>query len=598
MKLSRLYSNRNDVFRTIDFVEGLNIVFGKITSDGVNQSDSHNLGKTTLCQLIDFCLLSKIGDKSFIKKAENQLKGFVFFLEIELAKESYLTIRRSVDNPSKISLKLASVSKKDFSTTPEADWSHWEVSFNLGKELINTYLRWEIPLAFSYRSYLMYLLRNQNEYGNVFEIDRYSARQSIWKPVLSQMLGLEWEAQKQLLNQAQMKEGLEGKLAFTQSIVQQPSYPSEKECDDAIIQIDSELSQLSSSLRDISVSAVESVVRDSSLPNLEKRISGLQDQVFRLKKKLKLINASLKQKFIGPNLNIESVFRETNLVFPNQVKESFESLVAFNREVFNERKLYLNKVRSEFETSLNQKSIELERFRAEYERLTDALDMHSVSELAASSLTKVASLQKKRMFYINAKAMHKSNNSIKKEYDARRKAMPELKEIIMASCDDLILPTNSTYAAVQDAFNEFISNVINKQSRIDVSSNSQGNYEFKVQILNDLGDETCESDGNTYKKLLCIAFDVALIRSHLNIRYPHFVFHDGVFEAVDDKCKVDLMNQISIACSKGMQYIVTMIDSDLPFGKSLDDFLAGRGEVVLELSDEDDRGLLFKGIRW
>ena len=48
MKLSRLYSNRPDLFDPIEFVPGLNVVMGEIRLPENRSRDTHNLGKTTL----------------------------------------------------------------------------------------------------------------------------------------------------------------------------------------------------------------------------------------------------------------------------------------------------------------------------------------------------------------------------------------------------------------------------------------------------------------------------------------------------------------------------------------------------------------------
>ena len=56
MKISRIYSNKN--FKNITFnLTGLNIISGKIFNPKNMESDSHNLGKSILVDVIDFILL-------------------------------------------------------------------------------------------------------------------------------------------------------------------------------------------------------------------------------------------------------------------------------------------------------------------------------------------------------------------------------------------------------------------------------------------------------------------------------------------------------------------------------------------------------------
>src|SRR6266478_2499823 len=105
MKLSRLYSNKPDIFVPIDFVSGLNVVMAEIRLPENKDKDTHNLGKTTLGLMLDFGFLAGRDGKFFIFKHFDLFKNFVFFLEIELADASFLTVRRGVEEATKISFK-------------------------------------------------------------------------------------------------------------------------------------------------------------------------------------------------------------------------------------------------------------------------------------------------------------------------------------------------------------------------------------------------------------------------------------------------------------------------------------------------------------
>ena len=94
MKLSRLYSNTPELFQPIDFTPGLNVVLAEIRLPENRKKDTHNLGKTTLGRLLDFGFLASRDPKFFLFKHIDLFKGFVFFLEIELADSSYVRLRQ------------------------------------------------------------------------------------------------------------------------------------------------------------------------------------------------------------------------------------------------------------------------------------------------------------------------------------------------------------------------------------------------------------------------------------------------------------------------------------------------------------------------
>ena len=90
MKISKLYSN-NDNFKTIEFDNGINFIL----------SDTNGVGKSSLFKLIDFCLL---GDKHFL--GNEHFKDYIFYIELQIAANRYITIKRPVTNDKNIELKI------------------------------------------------------------------------------------------------------------------------------------------------------------------------------------------------------------------------------------------------------------------------------------------------------------------------------------------------------------------------------------------------------------------------------------------------------------------------------------------------------------
>ena len=89
-----------------------------------------------------------------------------------------------------------------------------------------------------------------------------------------------------------------------------------------------------------------------------------------------------------------------------------------------------------------------------------------------------------------------------------------------------------------------------------------------------------------------------MLRAYLDAKFPRFVFHDGVFESLDDRKKVNLLAVIRRYADLGIQPIITLIDSDLPVWVERDVPTFAQSEIVLELNDEDDQGRLFKMKAW
>jgi uncharacterized protein YydD (DUF2326 family) len=140
--------------------------------------------------------------------------------------------------------------------------------------------------------------------------------------------------------------------------------------------------------------------------------------------------------------------------------------------------------------------------------------------------------------------------------------------------------------------------VIDRKALLRVAVNKSGHLEFKAEILDESGNTTSADLGHTYRKLLCIAFDLAILRAYIDQKFPRFVYHDGVFESLDDRKKENLLTVLDRYTNIGIQSIITSIDSDLPARNVAQNRIFDDHQIVLTLHDESDEGRLFKMKAW
>jgi uncharacterized protein YydD (DUF2326 family) len=159
---------------------------------------------------------------------------------------------------------------------------------------------------------------------------------------------------------------------------------------------------------------------------------------------------------------------------------------------------------------------------------------------------------------------------------------------------------DSLFSSIRLYFSEVVEAVIDRKALLSVAPNQQGHLDFSVEILDESGNSTSADLGFSYRKLLCVAFDLAMTRSHLGGRYPRFVFHDGVLESLDDRKKRNLIDVMRTYSALGVQQIITLIDSDLPALEDGEDDtpVFQDDEIVLRLHDEDEGGRLFRMPSW
>ena len=132
--------------------------------------------------------------------------------------------------------------------------------------------------------------------------------------------------------------------------------------------------------------------------------------------------------------------------------------------------------------------------------------------------------------------------------------------------------------------------MLDKEALISININGEGNLDFKAEIIREDGTQTSESDGKTYKKLLCMAFDIAINEIYLAEKFTHFSFHDGFLENLDNRKKIKFIELLRDITESGYQYVGTLIDSDLP---NQDKNIFTEDEIILLLHD-DINGTLFK----
>lgn len=597
MKLSRLYSNKPDIFEPIDFVEGLNVVLAEIRLPENRAKDTHNLGKTTLGRLLDFGLLMGRDSKFFLFKHLDLFKDFVFFLELEIEDGSHVTVRRSVEEASKVSFKRHQGGHQDFSTLPISAWDHQDVPFDRAKELLDAILDWRELAPWSFRKGLGYLLRSQDDYRDVFHLRKFASSHADWKPYLAHILGFDAKlVADHYAKQAELAE----KQTTAQTIRTElgGSVEDVSKIEGLLLLKQKEAEKKQKLLDAFDFRAQDKDRTKSLVEDIDERIATLNAERYSLNHSRKRILASLEEDQILFNPDeAQRLFEEAGVLFKGQLKKDFEQLIAFNRAITDERRAYLQEERSEVEDQLKRLGSELNALgkkRSEALSFLSDTDIFSkyksVSDELVTLRADIASLERQRGF------LHRLQE-LRAEIRSLGEAIGHLQTRIEADVETQNSHPDSLFSEIRIFFSEIVEEVINRKALLSVAPNREGHLEFRAEILDEAGNATSADLGHTYRKLLCIAFDLAVLRAHLGHKFPRFVYHDGVFESLDDRKKENLLAVIRRYADLGIQPVITLIDSDLP-ARSANDAVFEPGEIVLRLHDENQQGRLFKMPAW
>ncbi|TDR30349.1 DUF2326 domain-containing protein [Hydromonas duriensis] len=588
MKLSKLYTNKSSLFNPIEFNDGLNVVLAEIHLPENKQKNSHNLGKSSLGTIIDFCLLSKRDPNLFLFKHEDVFKEFVFFLEVELASNSFLTIRRSVELASKISFMKHDLKFQDFSSVDISDWSHAEVPFDKSKTLLDGFLNLQSVAPYDFRKGIGFHLRSQIDYEDLFELRKYRGKHVDWKPYVAQILGFDGELVKnQYLHESSLKEK---RKEIARKKAELGDVADGLSRIEGLIQIkQNELEQKQRVLDSFDFASQDQSKITQLVDGLDEEIAYLNQKLYSLELNNKRVQQSLQSTIISFDPEgARKLFDEAGVVFGGQIKKDFEQLIKFNRAISDERQAYLIKEREQIEQESQGLRSELSRLNSERSqnlKFIGSEDIFEKYKVATGDITAIrldlSILERQRLLINELHTMQ-----------SEEKALQEICDFQTASLLSNINTQNSEKGSlfnnIRSYFTDIAQRVLGRNALISVDVNGEEHIYFKEELLNDSGGFTSGNRGHSYKKLLCVAYDLALQKAHLNDKYPHFVFHDGVFESLDDKLKENLLNVFREYTEMGVQSIITLIDSDLPKSKFSDE------EIILMLHDADQGGRIFK----
>ena len=598
MKLSRLYSSKPDLFEPVEFVQGLNVVMAEIRLPENRNRDTHNLGKTTLGRLLDFGFLAKRDAKFFLFKHLELFKDFIFFLEIELEDASFVTIRRGIEEATKISFKRHEAGHQDLSGVPLAERDHQEMPFDRARDLLDGLLDWRALKPWAFRKGLGYLLRSQDDFRDVFHLRKFAAAHSDWKPFLAHVLGFD----AQLVAQHyQKEEQLAEKQSTAQTIKNElgGSIEDISKIEGILLLKQKEAEKKQKLLDAFDFRAQDKDSTKQLVDDIDERIASLNAERYSLNQNKKKIITSLEEDQILFNPDeAQRLFEEAGVLFKGQIKKDFQQLIAFNRAITEERRGYLQEERAEVEAELKRINAELNilgKKRSEMLSFLSGTDIFGkykqVSDEMVTLRADITSLERQRGF------LHRLQE-LRTEIRALTEERGHLQTQIEADVEKQNSDQNSLFSAIRVFFSEIVEEVIDRKALLSVSPNQVGHLEFRAEILDGSGNATSADLGHTYRKLLCIAFDLAILRAHLDDKFPRFVYHDGVFESLDDRKKENLLAVIRRYAELGLQPIITLIDSDLPVRAVDEGPIFSTDEVVITLHDEGEQGRLFKMKAW
>lgn len=593
MKLVHIESNFPNLFGPIRFHDGLNVIFARVKDPTARQRSSHNLGKSFLIGVIDFALGGTVASEHPFRRREDLFSDFEFTLQLRTNDGRFVSARRPIKGRAACAVLVTDKPIPVGAYPPSSEWTHTALGLSAFKDVLNGLFRLSDIEPYPYRKGLGYQLRGQLDYGDEFRISKFSGgRDRDWRPFVARILGFRPDS----FVLAYDIEDRIGSLKRTIDELQGSDQRRRQQFDEVrgVIEIrEGEIARLRDELSRFQFTGVERTVNRELVHEIESRLGDLNVRRYVIDRDLRDIDQALSEGFQFDLEAVQRVYRAAAVELPDQLVHEFEELVAFNRKISSDRAARFTRLKGELASE--RKAIEtaiddLDRRRQEaLGALREAEALVKYRQLTEHVLELEARLRSER----DLLAQLSQAAALRAELAEQQKALLDVQTESLAE----LQAGNELFREVRRFFNAAVLEILGARAVLSADANAAGHIEVKTAILDTLVQEraTFEGEGTSYKKLICACVDLALLQAHAKGSYYRFIYHDGVFEGLDNRRKVVLLDYVRrITAEHSIQYILTVIDSDLPRDDRDHKLMFESGQIILRLDDSGDKGRLFR----
>jgi len=256
----------------------------------------------------------------------------------------------------------------------------------------------------------------------------------------------------------------------------------------------------------------DKAINQELVEDIDSRIQLLNTKRYSLSFEIKKIESSLSAKQDTINLNkLKILYADVEIHFPDNLVHDYEMLLDFKKSITEERNKILHErfkgLKEEFGI-LDKKLKELEAQKEGLLSYLTGKDSYAKFKETQKQLAKIEAdiirLKDK------LEAIDKTSLFVRDRETKQNDIDGKIKEI-------QVLISEQKHSEIRKIFNSIIKEILNTNALLSLKQNNQGNVEFEANIQNptDLT-ITAEDDGMTYRKLLCMSFDLSILIHYAN----------------------------------------------------------------------------------
>lgn len=584
LKLEKIYSNKSDIFPEVKFRTGLNIVYAAVTKQATDKRTSHSLGKTTFAELIDYCLIKQV-NKDFFLRANDAFQDFVFYLELKVSKNLFVTVARPVVG--KVSLYTSNapthiINKSNFKLIES------KLGISAAQKRLDEILGLTVVKSAlgSYRKGLRYCIRKQEEFLDIFKAKNVNEKDKDWKPYLSGLLGINSDLVTCKYNTKETIQKLKTAIRELESIDSPEQSAAALEAE--IIRVQKTLTEMELELADFSFQKIDKHITRELVENVGQKIAELNKELYGVEQRLTDIDNSLKADFDYDVEQVKDLFSSIEVNLPTQLVATYDDLITLNKKMTHGRKEHLEKAKEKLLNKLENLGSELFDLNKQQEELSSIL-------LEKESFKKFKVLQKKQSKEASKLAVLQERlEKLDSAGELRKRLADNVRDeqtITEKLVSNARQSNNGIIKNINGIFSELVKDAIDIDTFFYLTINKEGN----PQYLTGISDETSVNKGHSYNKIMAACFDCALLTHYSDDNYYRFSYHDGLLESLDDRVKLRLIDSLRVIAERNnLQLIITVLDSDVPENQEGSKIYFKPEEIIRELHDKGASGRLFQ----
>lgn len=576
--LIKSITSSNSLFKSVDFSSQFNVVLAERTRESTIKDSRNGLGKSTLIELIHFCLGSSTN-----KRLKLYLRNWEFHLRIVL-RENDVLVSRSFDSSSIVSIEGSTAT---WPIQPKKEGERLvltvkEWNLVLGNLVFNLPVKSSRKYSPSFRSLISYFMRrNRDAFSKAFEHHR---KQREWEKQVNNcfLLNLSWENASEWQVLKDKRKLLQDLKKAAETGVVTDMIGSSGELQAAKVRLENRIQTRNSELETYQVHPQYRELQEKA-DNLTHRIHQGVNLNISDENLLTFYQESIKSEVQPTSQDILSVYEGIQIEMPNLVRKRLEEAQRFHSQIISNRRDFLTSEISNLRKAITERQQKIEKLVAQRSEIMSILDRHGALE----EYTKLQQIHLK-----DVESLNEINTRIE---NLRRIEDAEIEYRIES--DLLIQQARRDYTERQAQSEKAIA-IFNENSEalydvpgslvIDISKNG---FKFDVEI------ERSDSEGVSNMKIFCYDLMLAQLWSEQSSS-PHVLLHDStIFEGVDER---QVALALELACKKSQEFnfqYICMLNSDrIPISDFSNDFDI-RSYVRLTLTDATEDGCLL-GVRF